>query len=175
LGSTGLSPGEHRLALFHFGEMKSLLLLMAMMIASTGCAHTQPPERRVYVISNDAHGVGTFSGTGGAGVRDCQKEHEECFRKCWRKSHPPYPHKHDEWYYKRCTADCSKAYNECVDEQEKEASERKLEFSHVDQALEWIRNHKTEVALGAIVTIAGVAFVITTGGSGALLLAPLAL
>ena len=64
-----------------------------------------------------------------------------------------------------------------MDELEEEARERakKLEFSRVDEALEWIRGHKAEVVLGAIVIIAGATFVITTGGSGALILAPLAL
>lgn len=120
--------------------MKSLVLLTAVMMASFGCAHPQQPERKIYVISEDASGVGTA-------------------------------------YYKRCTTDCSKAYNECVDEQEEEARERtkKLEFSRADQAVEWLRKNKAEVALGTIVIIAGVAFVITTGGSGALSLAPLAL
>ena len=151
--------------------------MSVMALAGAGCTHTQQTENRIYVISKDTRGVGTALGTGGSGDRDCQAEHEECFRRCWRKSHPPYPHKHDEWYYKRCTADCGKAFNECVDEQEEEAGEtvKKLEFSRVDLAIEWIKNNKAEVALGTIVIIAGAAFVITTGGSGALILAPLAL
>ena len=64
-----------------------------------------------------------------------------------------------------------------MDDQEEEAMERtvKLEFSRVDQAIAWIQDHKTEVALGTVVIVAGVAFIITTGGSGALILAPLAL
>jgi hypothetical protein len=156
--------------------MRLIVLMAAMAVAGFGCAHAQRPENQVHVISEDAHGVGTALGIGGAGERDCQAEHEECFRVCWKKSRPPYPHKHDEWYYKRCTSDCSKAYNECVDEQEEAGGRvRKLEFSRVDHAIEWIRNHKAEVALGTIVIVAGAAFVITTGGSGALILAPLAL
>jgi peptide subunit release factor 1 (eRF1) len=62
---------------------------------------------------------------------------------------------------------------ECEKANEKKA--RELKFSRVDDAIEWIREHKTEVALGTVVIIAGVAFVITTGGAGALILAPLAL
>lgn len=62
---------------------------------------------------------------------------------------------------------------ECEKSNEKQA--RELKFSRVDEALDWIRSHKAEVALGTVVIIAGVAFVITTGGSGALILAPLAL
>lgn len=156
--------------------MRLLVLITAMALADVGCAHAKQPENRIYVISQDTRGVGTALGTGGAGSRDCQAEHEECFRQCWRKSRPPYPHKHDEWYYKRCTADCRKAFNECVDEQEAEAKEaKKLEFRSVDQAIEWISNNKAKVALGTVIIIAGAAFVITTGGSGALILAPLAL
>jgi hypothetical protein len=45
----------------------------------------------------------------------------------------------------------------------------------MDEALDWLKSHKTEVALGTVVIVAGVAFVLTTGGSGALILAPLAL
>jgi hypothetical protein len=155
----------------------SLILMTAIAVAGIGCVHTQHPENQIHVISEDASGVGTALGTGGAGGHDCQEEHEQCFRRCWQQSRPKYPHKHDEWYYKRCTADCSKAYNECLDELDKEAREHasKLEFSRVNEAIEWLRNHKAEVALGTIVIIAGAAFVITTGGSGALILAPLAL
>lgn len=156
--------------------MKWIVLVTMMSMTGAGCAHSQRPENRVYVISENAHGVGTALGMGGGGVRDCQAEHEECFRECWRKSRPPYPHKHDEWYYKRCTTDCGNAYNDCMDEQEESAEgAEKLEFSRIDQAIEWIKTHKAEVALGTVVIIAGAAFIITTGGSGALILAPLAL
>jgi hypothetical protein len=62
---------------------------------------------------------------------------------------------------------------ECEKANEQKA--RDLKFSRIDEAIEWIRNHKAQVALGTVVVIAGVAFVITTGGSGALILAPLAL
>lgn len=66
---------------------------------------------------------------------------------------------------------------ECVEEQEQLERERKKDrhFSNIDSALEWLRNHKTEVAIGAVVVVAGVAFVVATGGGGALILAPLAL
>ncbi|EPX64594.1 hypothetical protein D187_000016 [Cystobacter fuscus DSM 2262] len=50
-----------------------------------------------------------------------------------------------------------------------------MKFSRADEAVEWIKNHKAEVALGTVVIIAGTAFVVTTGGFGSLILAPLAL
>jgi hypothetical protein len=65
---------------------------------------------------------------------------------------------------------------ECVEEQEQLERERKKDrhFSHIDVALDWLRNHQTEVAIGTVV-IAGVAFVVAMGGGGSLILAPLAL
>ncbi len=155
----------------------TLALAVCVLVLGLGCAHPQRPEHRVHLVSEDARGVGIALGTGGAGDRDCQAEHEQCFRNCWQKSRPAYPHKHDEWYYKRCTEDCRKAYNDCMDEQEEEAKKgaKTLEFSHLDQAIEWIKKNKAEVAIGTIVIIGGVGFVISTGGSGALILAPLTL
>ncbi len=65
-------------------------------------------------------------------------------------------------------------------EKEREDAERAkrrppLEFSSLDKARDWIRAHKTEVAFGTVVIVAGTAFIIATGGTGALILAPLAL
>jgi hypothetical protein len=98
---------------------------------------------------------------------------------CWEKKQWPYPHSKEQagWYYKRCTADCNQAFKKCEEEYEEAARtrEEKLKFSRMDEAIEWIRAHKAEVALGTIVVVAGVAFILTTGGSGALILAPLAL
>lgn len=157
--------------------MRWVALPMAIGLASVGCAHTQRPEPRVYVISEDAQGVGTSLGAGGAGGRDCQAEHEACFRRCWNTT-PPYPHKRgDGWHHEYCTTKCRKEFNDCEAEEEarEKAGTRRLEFSHLEQAMEWLRTHKAEVALGTVVIIAGVAFILTTGGSGALILAPLAL
>ncbi|MFY0577934.1 hypothetical protein ACN28S_29695 [Cystobacter fuscus] len=98
---------------------------------------------------------------------------------CWEKRQWPYPHSKEQagWYYKRCTADCNRQFTDCEEEfEEAERSRKKqLEFSRMNEALEWLGEHKAEVALGTIVIVAGAAFIVTTGGSGALLLAPLAL
>ncbi|WNG35106.1 hypothetical protein F0U61_16680 [Archangium violaceum] len=154
--------------------MRWIALLIAGMLAISGCAHTQRPERRVYVISEDASGVGVSLGTGGSGFRNCEAEERECFNECWNAEPLPYPHtKRDGWFREYCTRECRKHYNECEKANENKAKD--LKFSRVDEAIDWIRNHKAEVALGTVVVIAGVAFVITTGGSGALILAPLAL
>lgn len=65
-----------------------MILLLAAVLASAGCVHTQPPERRVYVIDEDASGVGSKveSGTGGAGAEAyCGELQKQCFTKCWRR------------------------------------------------------------------------------------------
>ncbi|MFY0563274.1 hypothetical protein ACN28E_05475 [Archangium lansingense] len=153
--------------------MKSIALLTLVVMASAGCAHTQQlPERKVYVISDDSSGVG------GSGGYDCAAEQIKCFDRCWNRA-PPLTSikrgtgKHHEY----CTEECRKEYMECIEEQEQLERERKKDrhFSNINAALGWLRNHQTEVAVGTIVLVAGVAFVVATGGSGALILAPLAL
>jgi hypothetical protein len=154
--------------------MKWTLLVVAVVVPSIACAHSQRPEPRIYVISEDAQGVGASLGTGGSGFRNCEAEERECYNECWTADHLPYPHTaRDGWYREYCTRECRKLFNECEKANEKKA--RELKFSRIDEAVDWIRNHKTEVAFGTVVIIAGVAFVITTGGSGALILAPLVL
>ncbi|OJH40086.1 hypothetical protein BON30_13575 [Cystobacter ferrugineus] len=98
-------------------------------------------------------------------------------KRCWDKRYPwPHSKKQSGWYHEHCEHDCNREFNECEDEKKKEEeNQRKLKFSHMDEAIDWIRNHKAEVAIGTVVIVAGVAFVLTTGGSGTLILAPLAL
>lgn len=155
-----------------------VLIAVAVMAGGAGCAHAHRTEARTHVISDDAEGVGTALGSGGAGGHDCQKEHEECIDRCWKKRYP-WPHSKEQggWYYERSIENCRVQFNECEKEQEQAARERekKLKFSHMNEAIDWLRTHKAEVALGTVVVVAGVAFVLTTGGSGALILAPLAL
>jgi hypothetical protein len=79
---------------------KVLALLVALATASVGCAHTQPPERKVYVISEDASGVGSHveSGTGGAGAEAyCNEMEKQCFTKCWRRKAQGSEHSKGRW------------------------------------------------------------------------------
>jgi hypothetical protein len=162
--------------------MRLTALLGIVAIACAGCSYVRPAQikAQTYIIDEDASGVGSALGTGGAGY-DCDDELHKCFNRCWESSRQPYPHvEHNEWYYEYCTRECRKAYTDCIKEQEKEDAERAkrrppLEFSSLDKARDWIRTHKAEIALGTVVVIAGTAFIIATGGTGALILAPLAL
>ncbi len=147
--------------------------LLTMLALCTACGHAQRPvHARTYVISEDAQGVG------GSGARDCHQEQIQCFDKCWNST-PPYPHrKGDGWHHAYCTRTCREDYVKCVQEQEEAERNRPrhtLEFPDVDRALSWLGEHKAEVAVGTVVIVAGVAFIVATGGSGALLLVPLAL
>jgi hypothetical protein len=150
-------------------RLTGLMMALAM---GVGCGHTQRPVQRTHVISDAAEGMG------GAGGQDCHQEQLQCFDRCWNTK-PPYPHKKgDGWHHEYCTRTCREAYVRCVQEQEaeeKSRAHRTLEFSDMDRALAWLREHKAELALGTVVVVAGVAFVVATGGSGALLLVPLAL
>jgi hypothetical protein len=160
-----------------------LALLVALATASVGCAHTQPPERKVYVISEDASGVGSNveRGTGGAGAEAyCSEMEKQCFKKCWRRkpkidSIPKGKATHHEY----CTTRCREEFNKCLDEleeRERQESQKELHFPTMDAAINWLREHKTEVAVGTVVIVAGVIaapYVVAIAAGGALILAPL--
>ncbi|MGZ3457774.1 MAG: hypothetical protein ACXU86_04635 [Archangium sp.] len=162
-----------------------MALLTAVATVSVGCAHTQQPERKIYVISEDASGVGSNveSGTGGAGAEAyCSELQKQCVNKCWRRK-PEIPgiEKHSESHYRLCREKCLKVFMDCVKEQEElerqesQSRKKELHFPTMDAALDWLRGHKTEVALGTAVIVGGVAaapYVIAIMG-GALVLAPL--
>jgi hypothetical protein len=163
---------------------RALALLVALATASVGCAHTQPPERKVYVISEDANGVGSNveRGTGGSGAEAyCNEMEKQCFTKCWRRKPkidtiPKGKGRHHEY----CTTLCQEEFNKCVkelEERERQESQKKeIHFPTMDAALDWLRAHKTEVAVGTVVVVAGVIaapYVVAIAAGGALILAPL--
>ncbi|WP_375761413.1 hypothetical protein [Corallococcus exercitus] len=141
--------------------------------ASSGCSHAQKPEPRVYLIAEDAGGIG------GAGGRDCDAEHVVCFDRCWNSAPPLTSIKRGSGkHHEYCTGECRERYMDCIEALERAPQKgdvAELRFSNIDGALDWLRAHRSELALGTVVVIAGVAFIVATGGSGALILAPLAL
>ncbi|WPB74659.1 hypothetical protein KYC5002_37320 [Archangium violaceum] len=155
--------------------MHWIALTMVMGVVSTGCAHTQlhPRDTETYVISEE------MDGTGGSGGHDCDAEQIECFDRCWNSPPPQTSIKRGSGkHHEACSEKCLEEYMECVNEEEQWEAERKkkeLHFLDVATALSWLRSHKTEFMIGTVVVAGGVSFVIATGGSGALLLVPLAL
>jgi hypothetical protein len=82
--------------------------------------------------------------------------------------------KGDKGHHKHCESTCLARYMECVKEAKR--AQKRLEFGDMDTALEWLRIHKTELVIGGtIVVVGGVVFTVATGGTGWLVLAPLAL
>jgi hypothetical protein len=146
-----------------------------MLLVCTGCAHTQrsPQGAETYVIFEEASGIG------GSGGYDCDAAQIDCFDRCWNSAPPQTSIKRGSGkHHEACSEKCLEEYMECVEEQEQWAEERKkkdLHFLDVTTALNWLRSHKTELVIGTVVVVGGVAYVIATGGGGALLLAPLAL
>jgi hypothetical protein len=180
----------------HSMARRAVLMIVAALLAATslGCSHANQTERQsereVYIISDDASGVGSNvnGGTGGAGAEAyCNELERTCYTQCWRRkpelsSIPKGSGKHNEF----CNEKCRKEFNECVEKLEEaerqEAQSRppvrkqELHFSNMDTALVWLKEHKTEVALGALVIVGGllaapaVAYVVGLSATGALVL-----
>src|SRR5262245_60059446 len=88
------------------------------------------------------------------GGRDCDKEHIECFRRCWN-TQPPYPiTRGDKGHDKYCTRTCREAYMECL----KDIEAQPLAFPDMVKAKDWLKRHEKEVLVGSIVLVAGAAF-----------------
>ena len=171
----------------------ALVVTMAA-LASAGCAHTRQPEpqseREVHVISEDASGVGSQleAGTGGAGADAyCNELQKQCYRACRRRkpeitSIPKGSGAHVE----HCNAKCLNEFMLCVEKMEElekqDSRKQEFRFSSLDAALAWLKEHKTEVAIGAVVVVGGVvaapyvaAYVVATSATGALILVSTAL
>jgi hypothetical protein len=100
----------------------------------------------------------------------CDAAHIECFRSCWKKK-PPRPYEyHKRDHYRYCETKCFKEYMACL----KRQGLHLREFSTLDRAMDWLRDHKKEILIGTVVLVAGITFVVATGGTGALILVPLA-
>ncbi|MFP2896152.1 hypothetical protein [Corallococcus sp. 4LFB] len=161
------------------GSCAGAFFVLAVMMAAA-CGHTQRPERKTYVVSEDARGVGTAEGpgTGGSGAEAyCGEVQKQCFQKCWRRK-PPITSvpKHSAMHHEYCTKTCREEFMKCVEEQEaleRQAARPELRFSSMAAALDWLREHKAEVALGTVVVVAGMAFTLAVAPAGLLVLSPI--
>lgn len=101
-----------------------------------------------------------------SGDVDCDEEQIACFRRCW-KAKPPWPMtKGTSAHYRYCQSKCLAEYMECLGKQGLRRT-----FDSLAEALDWLKKHPQVV--GTIVVVAGVVYVVSTGGSGALVLLPL--
>jgi hypothetical protein len=70
-----------------------------------------------------------------------------------------------------CERECLNEYMECLELQKA----RGLQFSAVNDAVEWLKRNREDLLLGTVVIIAGVAFVTVSAGAGVAILAPVVL
>ncbi|WP_255203994.1 hypothetical protein [Myxococcus sp. AM011] len=115
----------------------------------------------------------------------CDGRHDQCVKDCLASSRPfvighrkfmdtqarPWRIARSWW----CPSNCMEALIECKKGRGEWAEQYAAEFDAIDPAIEWIKRHRTEFVVGAVVVIAGVAFAVVVAGSGgaALVLAPL--
>jgi hypothetical protein len=105
------------------GLMRLMVLLAAVAVIDHGCAHTQVPERKMYLIAGDASNIDfrdNARGIGGAGAEAyCNELQIQCYDKCWRRKPPVWSiKKHSAVHREYCTRTCREEFNECVDKQE---------------------------------------------------------
>ncbi|MFY0521819.1 hypothetical protein ACN28I_00900 [Archangium gephyra] len=104
--------------------------------------------------------------------RNCEEERDACESMCvaglkgrdW--SHMSAGSKKEH-----CVRACMQPYLDCCTLREL-AEGKAVEFHAMDEAVEWLKQNSDRLLVGAVVVIAGVAFVVTVGGGGFLLLAP---
>jgi uncharacterized protein involved in exopolysaccharide biosynthesis len=57
----------------------------------------------------------------------------------------------------------------------KVTGQRAVSFPSVNDAIDWLKRHRKEIAIGSVVFAAGLAFVVVSVAGGLLILAPIAL
>jgi hypothetical protein len=114
----------------------------------------------------------------------CNGRYDQCMDDCTKSSRPVAVngHKYTDtkikpWRIVRgwwCTTYCLEASAECKKGRGEWAAEFDAEFDSIDPAVDWIKRHRTELVVGTVVIIAGVAFVVVIAGTAgaALVLAP---
>jgi hypothetical protein len=106
--------------------------------------------------------------------RDCDQDQIDCVQECM-ESRLPSRLDHikiaDGSKRRYCQKKCLDEYMDCLKSQKAHA----LQFITADEAVAWLKENREALFVGAIVIIAGVAFVTLTGGAGAVILVPVVL
>jgi hypothetical protein len=111
----------------------------------------------------------------------CDGRHDQCVKDCLKSSRPfvighrkymssqaqPWSVARGWW----CPTNCLEAAVECKKGRGEWAEEYAAGFDEVDPAIDWIKKHRAELAVGAVVVIAGVAFAVIAVGTGGVALA----
>jgi len=93
------------------------------------------------------------------------------WRKCTDTKAQPWRMARYWW----CPRNCREAKEDCTKRRGRWYAEYSPNFHAIGPALDWLKEHRTELLVGTVVVIAGVAFavVVVGSGGGALVLAPL--
>jgi hypothetical protein len=105
-------------------------------------------------------------------TRSCEDERDTCQDMCKQSLRGRnWSHASKGSKAQHCRDKCRPAYLDCCRLREHAEA---LEFSAIDEAIGWLKQHHEELLVGTVVVIAGVAFVAVVVGSGgtALVLVP---
>jgi hypothetical protein len=98
--------------------------------------------------------------------RNCEEERDACERMCLAGL------KGRDWSHmsagskkEHCRRVCMQSYIDCCRLKELAEGEA-VEFHAIDEAVEWVKRNSEKLLVGAVVVIAGIAFVVAVGGSG---------
>lgn len=102
--------------------------------------------------------------------RDCDEENDECIDKCRGRPLPQgFEHITTSGAVAAyCRKQCQQAFDDCRELERLQPQK----FTAIDSALEWLKRNHKEVAVGSMIIIAGVAFVVVSAGTGLVILAP---
>jgi hypothetical protein len=114
----------------------------------------------------------------------CDARLDACIDMCTSSPRPipiegeKYPAHLGPWARNRghwCQSTCMNFHQLCIRGRGPWAKQPVHEFTTIDSAVDWAKRHRNEILVGAVVVIAGVAFVAVVAGSGggALALVPL--
>ncbi|HEX5747897.1 MAG TPA: hypothetical protein VFZ09_16760 [Archangium sp.] len=104
--------------------------------------------------------------------RDCEQERDACESMCLAGLRGrAWSHMSAGSKKEHCVRVCMRPYIDCCKLREL-AEGQAVEFHAMDEAVDWLKQNRERLLEGAVVVIAGVAFVVAFGGSGILFLVP---
>lgn len=104
-----------------------------------------------------------------AWTRDCDEEFDQCVKMCTdSRRGTNWTHATKRSKETMCRDKCYPAYRDCCDLRDR-ATAGAVEFTAIAGAVEWLKQNREKLLLGATVVIAGVAFVVVATGGGFIL------
>ena len=108
----------------------------------------------------------------------CLAVWEQCMKRCNGSPLPPHADHYIASYKSAraalkayCTDECRKETDDCRRKLKRQTAEA-LEFRAAGEAVDWLKRHKEEIAVGTAVIITGVVFYVVMSSGGILVLAP---